>query len=59
MLAISVDTATEHFSCATTFFHIFLYPPKRKSYVLSTSVLDMIFIFWIRADKKAATPHHE
>jgi len=34
------------------------YPPKRKSYVLSTSVLDSIFLdFWI--NEKAATPHHE
>jgi len=34
------------------------YPPKRKSYVLSTSVLDSFFLdFWI--NEKAATLHHE
>ena len=34
------------------------YPPKRKSYVLSTSVLDSVSLnFWI--NEKAATPHYE
>ena len=43
---------------AATFLNTCLYPPKRKSYVLSTSVLDLIaFDFWI--NEKAATPHHE
>ena len=46
------------FFCAADFLPYLSYPPKRKSYVLSTSVLDSISLdFWI--NEKAATLHHE
>jgi hypothetical protein len=58
MLAISVDNAAEHFSCAADILPYLSYPPKRKSYVLSTPVLDSFFLdFWI--NEKAATLQHE
>jgi len=47
MLAISVDNAAEHFSCAATFLMPVL-PAEKKILCPCTSVLDLIFLdFWI------------
>ena len=57
MLAISVDNAAEHFSCAAAFLTPVL-PSEKKILCPCTSVLDSVFLdFWI--NEKAATPHHE
>jgi hypothetical protein len=46
------------FFCAADILPYLSYPPKRKSYVLSTSALDSFSLdFWI--NEKAATLHHE
>ena len=57
MLAISVDNAAEHFSCAAAFLTPVL-PSEKKILCPCTSVLDSVSLdFWI--NEKAATPHHE
>ena len=57
MLAISVDNAAEHFSCAATFLTP-VWPSEKKILCPCTSVLDLFSPdFWI--NEKAATPHHE
>jgi hypothetical protein len=57
MLSISVDNATEHFSCVAAFLTPVL-PAEKKILCPCTSVLDLIFLdFWI--NEKATTLHHE
>ena len=57
MLAISVDNAAEHFSCAAAFLTPVL-PSEKKILCPCTSVLDSFSLdFWI--NEKAATLHHE
>ena len=56
--SLSLWTTPQSIFLCNGFLNACLYPPKRKSYVLSTSVLDFIaFDFWI--NEKAATLHHE
>ena len=57
MLAISVDNAAEHFSCAAAFLTP-IWPAEKKILCPCTSVLDSFSLdFWI--NEKTATLHHE
>ena len=57
MLAISVDNAAEHFSCAAAFFHTCL--TRRKENPMSLHLRSGFVFSWLLDKWKAATLHHE